>query len=209
MGLETVHRPSRTKIGDIEIDVVLTESSTDSAETTDHPVEQGFDVSDHARLKPVTLQITGIISNTPVGAVQSQRVVSLGGGVTFTSVSTERVGGAIGFAERAAADLRKLLEARQLVTVTTSKRVYTDMMLTDLITPRDGKTGDALTFQATFKRVRIVQNKTTRRVIAKRESKAQNKQKTGKQLPTENTTKKSIAYSLVEKLGLLDKLGVK
>ena len=135
MGLETVHRPSRTKIGDIEIDVVLTESSTDSAETTDHPVEQGFDVSDHARLKPVTLQITGIISNTPVGAVQSQRVVSLGGGVTFTSVSAERVGGAVGFAERAAADLRKLLEARQLVTVTTSKRVYTDMMLTELVTP--------------------------------------------------------------------------
>ena len=201
MGLETVHRPSRTKIGDIEIDVVLTESSTDSAETTDHPVEQGFDVSDHARLAGDTPDHRDYLEyarrrSTVAARGEPRR------GRDFTSVSTERVGRAIGFAERAAADLRKLLEARQLVTVTTSKRVYTDMMLTDLITPRDGKTGDALTFQATFKRVRIVQNKTTRRVVAKRESKAQSKQKAGKQLPTENTTKKSIAYSTVEKLGL-------
>jgi len=56
--------------------------------------------------------------------------------------------------------------------------------------------------------VRIVQNKTTRRVTAK-ETKAQQKQKTGKQLPKEDTTKKSIAYSAAEKLGLLDKLGVR
>lgn len=204
-----VYRTSRAQIGTIRFDATLQETHQDSNDITDHPVEEGYNVADHVRQKPPVLTLSGVISNTPLSAEQTQRIVDAGGGVSVTTTTqTNQPVDATGYAQKAYSGLLDLMRG-QLVRVVTATRSYDDMMIADITVPRDPRTGDALAFQIQLKQIRIVQNKTTRRVVAKRESKAQQKQKTGKQLPKEDTTRKSIAYSAAEKLGLLDKLGVR
>ena len=68
-----------TMIGDIAIDCTVTETHTSTATVTEHPVESGSNITDHIRPEPVQLSVNGIITNTPIGAQQTQRVISAGG----------------------------------------------------------------------------------------------------------------------------------
>lgn len=68
----TLGSPSKhTVIGDVWIDVTLREAPDLSAEVTEHPVEQGADVTDHVRLKPLVLVIEGYVTNQPIELPQS------------------------------------------------------------------------------------------------------------------------------------------
>jgi hypothetical protein len=58
--------PQHVQIGTIWIDVSVREHHALDAEVTDHPVEQGADISDHIRVNPETLQIDGIVTNQPL-----------------------------------------------------------------------------------------------------------------------------------------------
>lgn len=53
-------------IGDIWIDVSLSETHGVSAEVTDHPVEEGANIADHIRPQPRTFSIQGLVTNTPI-----------------------------------------------------------------------------------------------------------------------------------------------
>lgn len=52
-------------IGVIRLDSVQTESPEDAMTITDHPVEQGANVVDHAREEPTRLSIEGLVSSLP------------------------------------------------------------------------------------------------------------------------------------------------
>lgn len=54
--------PSTGALATIRLDAVLSESPEDSLAITDHPVEQGANVVDHAREEPTRLSIEGIVS---------------------------------------------------------------------------------------------------------------------------------------------------
>ena len=69
-----------TMIGDIAIDCTVTERHTSTATVTEHPVESGSNITDHIRPEPVQLSVNGIITNTPIGAQQTQRVIKCGRG---------------------------------------------------------------------------------------------------------------------------------
>lgn len=212
-----------TSIDSLILDCSITESHTGEVEVTDHPVEEGFNVSDHARPKPNTLTITGMISNTPIGLANpagptgaTRKVVARDNGTDagppgFQIVTTnqeDHVRGTPGRAESALSVLRQIKDQGKVITVTTQIYVYTNMIMTNLAVPRDGKTGDVALFTASFKQIKIVKNKTTRKVQAK-EPKAQPKAKAGKQTTgqaNEAQKRKSIAYSGAEKLGLLEKI---
>lgn len=206
-----VFRNGPTTIGTIELDVSITESHTGRVAVTDHPVEDGFNISDHARPEPDRLTIEGLVSNTPLSRTQEKRIVkSMGISLETTSTADQKQGTA-GYAEAAFAKLRELKENATLVKILTHIRVYDSMVLEDLNIPRDRSTGDALRFTASFKQVRVVKNKATQKVVSK-EPKAQPKVKTGKQTPKptdEATKKKSIAYKAAETFGLLDKMGIR
>lgn len=206
-----------TKIDSLTLDCSITEQHSGEVEVTDHPVEEGFNISDHARPKPDMLTITGMVSNTPIGQAGARRtIVAKDSGTNagadgfqfVTAVQEDHVKGVPGRAEDAIAVLRSIKSQGKIITVTTQIKVYTNMIMTNLQIPRDGKTGDSALFTATFKNITIVKNKTTRKVQAK-EPKAQPKAKAGKQTtPQANDAqkKKSIAYSTAEKLGLLEKI---
>jgi hypothetical protein len=53
-------------IGTIWIDVSLSETHQLSAQVTEHPVEDGVNITDHIRPQPRSIQIEGIVTNHPI-----------------------------------------------------------------------------------------------------------------------------------------------
>lgn len=194
-----------TLIGDLAIDCTVTETHTATATVTEHPVESGSNITDHIRPEPVQLAVTGIITNSPIGTRQTQRVINAGGAVVGVAASliAEQAQNAvnaaalittlltapktsIGYAETAWKKLEGYRQTAKPIRVVTRDRTYESMAMLSLTVPKTAKTGDALEFSATFKEVRIVENRTTRRVVAKA-PKSHKKTDTGKQ-PTAKQT---------------------
>ena len=142
-----------TLIDGFRIDATVSEEPSYSAEVTAHPVEKGADIVDHVRARPVTLSITGIVSDTPLQPLASER-----DGTTLPT-------------ETARKRLREIYTNREPVAVETDDTVYENMILETLSIPRDSTTGDALRFSATFRQVEFVTNeRTTVRVAVPRAS---------------------------------------
>jgi hypothetical protein len=57
---------AKARIGIVELDASLSETHSMSAEVTNHPVEEGSEISDHIRKQPDSIQISGVVSNTPL-----------------------------------------------------------------------------------------------------------------------------------------------
>lgn len=184
---------SPAKIDTIVLDASVTETHTMEVDVTDHPVEQGAPVTDHARPKPITLSMEGIISNTPLSRTQQLRMVtSLG--ITFqTTAEAEHILGAPGYGEQAYMAMQAIRDAAKLITVVTSLRTYENMEMTSLVVPRNKDVGECFRFTAQFKEIRIVENKLT----AAKKTVAPKKVSTGKQTPNKagkGTKGSSILY---------------
>src|ERR1700682_4031627 len=52
--------------GDFHFDAVLNEQHNIDSQVTEHAVEEGSNIADHVRPNPITVQIKGLITNTPV-----------------------------------------------------------------------------------------------------------------------------------------------
>lgn len=131
----------------VMLDVTFSEDPRDDNEPTQHPVEDGADVTDHIRLLPVQLTLEGLISETPLTQSQLSRA-----GIGESQYIE-------GYAAAQYARLLKLREERQLVSVHTARRVYENMVMTSLAAPVDPQTGKALRVQLSFQQIRIVRNK--------------------------------------------------
>lgn len=53
-------------INGIEFDALISENKTYSSEVPDYAVESGYSVSDNISIRPMELEITGHLTNTPV-----------------------------------------------------------------------------------------------------------------------------------------------
>lgn len=160
MALTLLYKPTLVRIDSIELDASISESHVGEVEVTEHPVEQGANVTDHVRPKPDTLTIEGFVSNTPLNRAQNKRAVESQGFRLSTTSERDVIVGQPGNAETAYTKLRELKDSGTLITVTTKLRTYDNMVIKSLSVPRDAKVGDALKFSATFQRITIVQNKT-------------------------------------------------
>lgn len=76
----------------IFLDATLRENFDATTEVTQHPVEDGADISDHVILKPLKLTIDGVISETPF-SIEGQK---LGFATSVAASIGQSVGGAIG-----------------------------------------------------------------------------------------------------------------
>jgi hypothetical protein len=151
---------TRAKIGSIELDASISESHVATVDVTEHPVEEGSNIVDHARPKPLVLTIEGLVSNTPM---------PFGGEHTETSRGVDFKSNGKGDFERAGkafADLIALKDSAKQLTVVTALKTYEGMMIRSLTVPRDARIGQALRFTCELIQVRTVRNATVR-VIAK------------------------------------------
>lgn len=132
-------RPQPVNIGGIACDALIHHELGMETEIPDYPVEEGFSVQDTMILKPKTLTLTVIVSNTPI---------------TFRSgASPTRV-------QQVAARFQELYTRRELITVTSSKGVFKNMGITSLSLPYDVSTKTSLEIPITLKEVLTTSSKT-------------------------------------------------
>lgn len=131
-------RPQPVNIGGIACDALIHHELGMETDIPDYPVEEGFSVQDTMILKPKTLTLTVIVSNTPI---------------TFRSgASPTRV-------QQVAARFQELYTRRELITVTSSKGVFKNMGITSLSLPYDVSTKTSLEIPITLKEVLTTSSK--------------------------------------------------
>jgi len=186
IGLQSIMIKPKRSIGPIVAQVTLQEVHTDTLEITDHPVEQGAVISDHAFKRPAELIITCAWSNSPSGN-GSNSLLNAGLGATVlgfqgansATVLTGAVSGALGGAiDQTAAGVQALLtgnspdqvkgiyqkllrlqEERIPFDVSTGKRYYTNMLVRSLQVTTDKTSENSLQVVANLRQVILVSTK--------------------------------------------------
>lgn len=144
------------------IDAALAETHTAESEVTQFPTETGSDITDNNRLIPRTVSITGVVSNTPIGTVATSRAKT---GAAVAAIARTLGGPLLSDVHEPTANALAVFDRvranRKPVTIETSLRVYTNMVLTQLEIPRSADDGDSLNFTAAFQEIIIVTNERT------------------------------------------------
>lgn len=206
-------QPTKVSIGNSSVGTLVIDATTDEkhaidVDTTDFPVEQGIDVTDHKRRKPDGVTLTGTITNTPVDGTNDPVTATQQNpatGQTFQFSVNALPPNSNQRSSSAYALLNKIADANSLFTVTTELNVYSNMALTHAEFPRDVKVGDSLDFTLTFKNFRVVQNQTVAVVVTRAPS-GQPQQQKGAQAPNTATPQQaqSALFQAGKKSGVLD-----
>lgn len=150
--LATVLLRRRRAIADIIPNVVLEEIQIDEIQITEHPVETGAPISDHAFRRPSELVMkVGWSNSSPLSVL----------GIPIPGVSRGLASAVTSFGEKdyvteAYERLQEILSARETISITTGKRVYRNMLLQSLAVTTDEKTENTLMTVARFREVIIV-----------------------------------------------------
>lgn len=121
----------RRSIGPFNATVTLEEIASDDLEITQHPVQQGAAITDHAYLKPATVSIKIMFNAADAPLAETY------------------------------AKLRQLQASREPFDVVTGKRVYKNMLFKSLGQTNDAQTENILSISAELQEVFIVQVETT------------------------------------------------
>jgi hypothetical protein len=167
----------------IVFDAITEETPEFTADVTQHPVEEGPEVSDHIQLKNPTLSLKGTISNNPLDLQTTIANLAAGGLDLVTSsqfranilnTGLQQAGGIAGatllgnasnpaqqgIAGAADAIARSALlsafEQRLPFDVITKRQRYENMVIERLAFPRDSNTGFQLVFEIDMIRLRTV-----------------------------------------------------
>jgi len=146
------------QIGDLIPHVVIRESHADELEITDHPIQLGAAITDHAYKKPSELTIECGWSDSPPSKNLLESVKTIAGSLSnIGSVLT----GAAPSQSRAMYDLLlKLQASRTLLAVTTGKRMYQNMLIKSLSVATEPDTENVLMVTAVLREVFIVSTQT-------------------------------------------------
>lgn len=176
-----------TRIGQIRLDATVREEHGMSARVTESPLESGANVADHVIAEADTLNIDGVITETPVYFHKDTDPGDDG----LLEVPYASSGSRVKDAYEA---LRRLMERRQAITVITGLRTYPDMVLTNLNVPREPETGVALRFSAELRQIRMVSSASIppNKAAPKARTKAQKTANRGKQQARKVETPKNL-----------------
>lgn len=125
-------------LGPLTMHCVVEEGHSDDLEITEHPVEQGATINDHAYKKPAEVTLRGGWSN-----------------------SSKEAGGNEGYVREMYAKLLELQEKREPFDLVTGKRAYKNMLIQSLAVTTDQTSETILLITATLKQVNIVQTQAT------------------------------------------------
>lgn len=120
------------KIGDISVNVVLTENTNDTLTITKQPVQQGASITDHAYKEPTALAMTVLFS------------ANLGLNL-----------------DKLYQQLLDLQSSRIPFDIITPKRIYRSMLMGTLVQNTDKNTENCLSINASFQEIIIVKVSTT------------------------------------------------
>lgn len=148
-GLDILFKTNR-KIGPYLPDCAITEEHSDVLTLTKHPVEGGANITDHAYKEPSTLRLQWAWSNSaPANA--------LGGNLGSALLSSViGFGGSEDYIQQVYGNLLNLQVNGQVLTVSTGKRLYYDMMITGLSVKTDNNSAYSLPMEIELTQVILV-----------------------------------------------------
>lgn len=153
------YREDGWSVGEISLDLILTETHSLNAVVTQHPVQDGSTISDHITILPRSGTMRVLVSNFSLSTAEGDAradwdEIYAQGEAAKKSLHNR--------AEDAWKKLKDLVKTRELVKVVTSLEVYEDVALTRVETTRDGDTGDALEIDIDYEQVTKVKLKETK-----------------------------------------------
>lgn len=158
------YREDGWSVGEISLDLILSEGHSLNAAVTQHPIQDGSTISDHITILPRNGTLRALVSNFSLAAASSNKAETWQDVYEQGEVAQESL-------PNRAADtwekLKELVKRRELVKVVTALEVYEDMALTRVETTRDGDTGDALEIEIDYEqavRVKLKETKVTAQV---------------------------------------------
>ncbi len=165
--------PDGTSLPDIVAQATIEEDHHDELEITEHPVEQGAAIADHAFKRPAEVTIKMGWSNSPSGPASMVNAalgaaVANNGTVQRVANAFEIGAGALSILNGSGSDqvraiyqqLLELQASRALFDVYTGKRVYTNMVCKSLAVNNDFKTENSLFVTMTCKQLILVNTQT-------------------------------------------------
>lgn len=163
--VQFIQQPTGTVIS---IDCTASESHQQESPPTEFPLETGESVSDHIIIKPFALEIQGIISDTPIKALNAALATIAGAalppsGIVGASVAMalySALAGSKSPSVAAYAQLVQLQMRRQPFNVLTTLKLYENMFFKSLTVPRDASTGQVLVFNVSLVQLLLVSPQT-------------------------------------------------
>ena len=178
-------------IQDLEIDIVSSETIELPSETTDNPIENGSEVTDHIINRPILL-----------------RMVCQIGGYNLTNWTDRKIEGYEA--------LKRLRDDKQPVTVVSGLETFTNMLINNISIDRNLQNATVLQFQIEFKQAKIVSSQRVdvsnnvsatkepatkdRATSTQNKGKVQGKKDTATATTTSGTTPTQKASSIVFKI---------
>lgn len=149
-------------IGGISIACTFSERLVDTLQVTEHPVEQGAEISDHTYVKMPEVSMRVGWSNSQSDGALADLTALLS---VFDSQTPQAIaGGQISVADYVGgvyANLLALQQQQTLFTLQTSIRQYTSMVMTLLDLKRDPRSMQALFCDVVFRQLRVVSTSAT------------------------------------------------
>lgn len=152
----------------VQLDCSLKENHKRESTPTENPIEDGTNISDHIILKPHELELTGFISDTPIGDAKGLItelatstissllppvgvVAAAGASALFSALANSSSPSVAAYGQ-----LLQLQANGLPVDVYTSLMRYSNMWITSISVPRDPDNGQGLMFTVNLKQLIIV-----------------------------------------------------
>lgn len=129
-------------------DVIISEMHADTVTVTRHPVDTGASIADHAYREPAHLVCEFGWSDS--SALLTSAIAAVTSGFTKGLVTIQEI----------YSDLRQMMEDRELLTVSTGKRQYQNMLITGMKTTTTVDTEACLIVEITLDEVMLVEVQT-------------------------------------------------
>lgn len=201
----------------IEFDASLKETHIRNSPATRFPLEDGTNISDHVISEPFELDITAIITDSPIGGITGLLTETA---TTLTSSLVPPVGliGAAGAyalisglkENRSVSYYNQILQLqdnKQPFDVLTSIYRYPSMWITSLSVPRDSETGSSLIFTMKLTQLILVRPQSVSVQIFANPALASNQANLGQQ-SLANTFQQGAVGGVVSTLSLEEKLNI-
>ncbi len=140
-----------TRFGNLTGYITLEEVATDELEVTEHPIEQGASITDHAYQLPTELRMRISWSNSPNngGLLGGIRGLLNTGELLVSNILGKNVNQVKDIYQK----LREAQAAREPMEVFTGKRMYRDMLIKSIVSSTDPKTQNVLDVTVIFKQI--------------------------------------------------------
>lgn len=198
--------PTKPQIGVMTLDISVKETHMRKGVLTENEIEDGSIVNDHFRKMPQALDITGEISEFPVGILGFP-------GVSAVALQRKLLGseGLVKGVRKKPEDaweyLKEIYEAGEPIEIITGLQKYDDMIIEELSVPRSSSDGKSLIFTAKLKQVTFAVTELTASFKLDATANASGKLNKGKQSSKDAVGKSKDKGSLLlqgfQKLGVL------